>query len=114
MRVLRLSLAAYRMPRRVVSDGAASRRITATRGITAGSSLATTELKILSYGVLATCALRYREVTIPTLYVDDLTLRAYGSRYQVATKPPLAIDTSVKLLEELGLVVSVQKTLNMP
>ena len=47
LRLLRLSLQAYRLQRVVGIDGAYSKRIRATRGTTAGSGSATTELKAL-------------------------------------------------------------------
>ena len=45
--ILRLSLAAYRFERRVGVGGIYSRAVRATRGITAGSTFATSELRIL-------------------------------------------------------------------
>ena len=45
--ILRLSLAAYRAPRRIGIDGVFSRLVVAGRGITAGSGFATTELRVL-------------------------------------------------------------------
>ena len=47
LRVLRLSLAAYRVARVIGIDWIFSRKVTATRGITAGSGFATTELRLL-------------------------------------------------------------------
>ena len=43
LRILRLSLAAYRIPRTIDIDGVASRCITAVLGIIAGSGYATAE-----------------------------------------------------------------------
>ena len=50
--VLRLSLAAYRLARVLRVDGAFSNFIVATRGITAGSGLATTELRVLMTNIV--------------------------------------------------------------
>ena len=50
--ILRMSFAAYRMPRALGIDGAYSRTIVAVLGITAGSAFATTELRILLYEVV--------------------------------------------------------------
>jgi hypothetical protein len=44
---LRLSIAAYRLNRRVSINGILSRVVVACRGITAGSTFATTELRLL-------------------------------------------------------------------
>ena len=45
--LLRMSLAAYRLSRTIGVDGAFSRKVEATRGITAGSGFATSELRLL-------------------------------------------------------------------
>ena len=50
--LLRLSLAAYRLPRAIGVEGVYSRQIVACRGITAGSGFATTELRILLLDVI--------------------------------------------------------------
>ena len=47
LKILRLSLAAYRIARTIGTDGVFSKPIVASRGITAGSGFATTELMIL-------------------------------------------------------------------
>ena len=47
LRLLRLSLAAYRLQRAVGSRGIFASQVRATRGITAGSGFATTELRVL-------------------------------------------------------------------
>ena len=50
--LLRLSLASYRLPRTIGCDGVQSAYLQATRGITAGSGFATTELRILMQEVV--------------------------------------------------------------
>jgi hypothetical protein len=45
--LLKMSLASYRLSRAVGINGVYSRQITATTGITAGSGIATTELRLL-------------------------------------------------------------------
>ena len=45
--LLRLSLAAYRLPRRISIAGVLSRILRAARGLTAGSSFAMTELRVI-------------------------------------------------------------------
>ncbi len=71
--LLRLSLDAYRMARTVVIDGACSRLVTASRGITAGSGFATEELCCLMLDVVR-FVVEPLPCVRPTLYVDDLTL----------------------------------------
>ena len=70
LRALRLSLAAYRIPRVLGADGAYSRTVVAVLGITAGSGFATTELRVLLHEVVTDTRLRWPQVTI-SLYVDD-------------------------------------------
>ena len=50
--ILRLSIAAYRLGRRISISGVVSAVIVAVRGITAGSTFATTELRVLIIGAL--------------------------------------------------------------
>ena len=50
--MLRLSLAAYRMTRRIGVSGVYSRACRATRGITAGSGFAVVELRILLFSCI--------------------------------------------------------------
>ena len=47
LKILRLSLAAYRIARTIGIDDVYSGAVTSSRGITAGSGFATTELRIL-------------------------------------------------------------------
>ena len=51
-RLLRLSLASYRLPRTIGVDGVHSQKLVATRGIVAGSGFATTELRLLLLGLI--------------------------------------------------------------
>ena len=57
--LLRLSLAAYRLKRSVGIDGVYSRQIRATRGITAGSGFATSELRLLLLDVMQHTRMRW-------------------------------------------------------
>ena len=50
--ILRLSIAAYRLLRVLSIEGVFSRKIQASRGITAGSGFATCELKVLLIGLM--------------------------------------------------------------
>jgi hypothetical protein len=73
MTTLRLSLAAYRLPRVLGSDASFSRLVTATLGITAGSGFAACELRILLHEVIKCTLLAWPTVVI-SLYVDDATI----------------------------------------
>ena len=78
MRLLKLSLAAYRLQRTVGADGAYSKTVRATRGITAGSGFATTELKLLLHDLVVLLHARWPVALIVKLCVDDLALAACG------------------------------------
>ena len=76
--MLRLCLASYRLKRTIGIEGVYSREVVATRGITAGSGSATTELRLLMLDVIQELHLAWGEKLIVKLYVDDLTLAACG------------------------------------
>ena len=73
MATLRLALAAYTMPRSISSDGAFSRLVTASRGITAGSGTATAELRALTLDLIDALAEEFPEI-VQAVYVDDVNL----------------------------------------
>ena len=70
LRLLRLSLAAYRLSRRIGVDGMYSNSVIATRGITAGSTFATVELRVLLMSVVVESRKLWPELSIK-LYIDD-------------------------------------------
>ena len=89
--VLRLSLAAYRLGRVLRVDGAISSVVVAVRGITAGSGLATTEMRILLLHIVDRACALYPAVT-PTLFVDDLSAEVAGTkRYILRNLIPFVI-----------------------
>ena len=108
--LLRLSLAAYRLPRAIGVDGQYSRLIVAVLGITAGSGSATTELLLLLLDVVISAKSAWPLITI-TLYVDDLTLEAFHeSSIVVECIVAAATDHVTRHLEEgLELEVSSKK-----
>ena len=75
--ILRLALAAYRAVRRIRIDGALSAIVVPMRGITAGSGLATTEMRVLMLRIVDG-AWRSFPLVVPTLFVDDLSAEASG------------------------------------
>jgi hypothetical protein len=108
--VLRLSLAAYRVARSVGIDGVYSVLLVATRGITAGSGFATTELRLLLIGVVETVCRWWPHAQI-TLYVDDLTIAAWGRLSVAASTVTHAVDFVVSYFEQhLELEVSAAKS----
>jgi hypothetical protein len=77
MWILRLSIATYRMPRVVRIGQVVSYVQRATRGITAGSGFATTEMKLVMIPIVDEAVEQYKQVE-PTLFVDDLSVEVVG------------------------------------
>ena len=108
---LRLSLAAYRLPRVLGADGAFSRIIVAVLGITAGAGHATLELRLIMHEVVTDTLSRWPMLSI-TLYVDDATLEAINRTRSVAQAvAAAATDHFVHWLQRiLELEVSIKKS----
>ena len=80
--LLRLSIAAYRLARTVRIGSVYAAAVIATRGITAGSGLATTELRVLLIEWLDEAAKCSALVTL-TVYVDDVAAEAAATEARV-------------------------------
>ena len=78
--ILRLCLASYRLKRTIGVEGMFSDTVVATRGITAGSGTAATELKLLLLPLMKLLQLQWARVLVAKVYVDDLTLIVHGKR----------------------------------
>ena len=91
--LLRLSLAAYRLARTIGVDGVYSRLIVATRGITAGSGFATSELRVLMLDLIFALQARWANIIITKVYVDDLTLSITGFPQTIIRELASAIST---------------------
>jgi len=112
LRTLRLSLAAYRLPRVLGADGAFSRPVVAVLGITAGSGFATAELRVLLHEVVTDTFSRWPAATI-SLYVDDTTVEVTRQSQRVA-QAMLAATTDFivgRLRVDLRLELSSTKSL---
>ena len=108
--LLKLALDAYRIDRAIGIDGTFSQRLKATQGITAGSALATTELKLLLLDVIAEVNTNFGGDLGVTLYVDDLTISARGSTACVTSTLARATDQVVAHFQRLGMIVSQKKS----
>ncbi len=108
LRVLRLALAAYLLPRTVSISGVHSRQLTAERGITAGSGLATAELRVLLIRLLDRIAREFPQVGL-TEYVDGTTLVATGTAAAVSALITRAGAALCDGLLHLGLALSPTK-----
>ena len=71
--LLRLCLASYRIKRSIGIEGVYSNTVVATRGITAGSGTATTELKLLLLPLMRMLKQQWANSLIAKVYVGDLT-----------------------------------------
>ena len=111
LRILRLSLAAYRLARSVGIDGIYSRLVRACRGITAGSGFATSELRVLLIGTMEELQSRWATVLTVKLFVDDLTLAACGLPQQVVAVLVEVVDFVIARFEDdLRMEVSAKKS----
>ena len=109
--ILRLSLAAYRLWRTLSIEGVCSRRVRATRGITAGSGFATGELKVLLLDLMKALQFNWKTCLSTKLFVDDLTLAATGSPAYLVRLLTRAIDFAIDWLErKLMMAVSDSKS----
>ena len=88
--ILRLSVAAYRMGRRIAINGLLSNVIYACRSITAGSTFATTELRLLLLSALESVAAAFPALPL-MVYVDDMFLAAIGTENYVCRMLPAAV-----------------------
>jgi endonuclease/exonuclease/phosphatase family metal-dependent hydrolase len=109
--ILRLSLAAYRLVRSLGVEGVFSRLIQATRGITAGSVFATTELRVLLHKMMLRIRAKWGDRLRSKLYVDDLSLSAVGHGLPLALLQAEVSDFVVWYFETiLKMIVSVKKS----
>ena len=77
MWLVRLAVATYRLQRSMRVVEAFSDVVTATRGLTAGSGTATTEMKIVMIDIIS-CALKVFPMVCPCLFVDDTSMDVVG------------------------------------
>ena len=108
--LLRLCLAAYRLARSIGIAGLYSRLIVATRGITAGSGSATTELRMLLLSLVRVVLRQWPQVLL-TVYVDDLSVSMSGHPLRVAHVVGAATSFIIRYFEhDLRLEISAKKS----
>ena len=110
MQVLRLALAAYRMPRSVGADGVYSRMVHATRGITAGSGTATVELSLLILQLLDILDVECPNVSA-AVYVDDINLEATDD-VDMKDAPTTATTAEYNAMKGTELAATLAKAVN--
>ena len=77
LRVLRLSVAVYKLGRVIRIGGVVPHSVWAVRGITAGSGFATSEMRLIMMRAVDTAVRLFPRVN-PTLFVDDLAADMTG------------------------------------
>ena len=106
--ILRLSLAAYSLARVLDIEGCVSGFVWASRGLAAGSVLATIELRVLlieaADAVVASCV--YCRLT---LYVDDATIETVCTMAKIVQAHAASVNLFVSELSELRLTFSDKK-----
>ena len=111
MKLLKLSLAAYRLLRAVGVDGIFAELVQATRGITAGSGFATSELRLLLIEMVWELRHRWGDDLNIKLYVDDLTLAVTGKVGHCMGVLDGALQQATEFLQgRLGMEVSIKKS----
>ena len=80
--LLRLALATYRLPRTIRVGGAYSILVVAFRGITAGSGLATTDMRLAMIRIVDRACAKFKSIE-PCLFVDDLSAEDTGTEKSV-------------------------------
>ena len=109
--LLRLCLAAYRLSRTVGVDGIFSRKVKATRGITAGAGFAALELRLLLLDLIEILQVRWSPQLVIKLYVDDLTLALRSNPAELIRMMVIIVNFVVYYLEQvLRMEVSKKKS----
>ena len=96
--ILRLTFAAYRLPRSIGVEGIYSRMVIACCGITSGSGFATVELRALLLDVIDSTYVLWPSVRL-VLMVDDLTIDAEGAEIETRVAVAGATDFVADMLE---------------
>ena len=108
LRLLKVSLASYRLPRALQLEGVCSSVLKATRGITAGAGHAVIELRVLLSDLWDRVHAICPSIGL-TVFVDDTTLEALGTERSVLRTLPAAVIMAVKGLKDLRLELSKDK-----
>jgi len=108
LRLLKVSLSAYRLARTLMVQGACSALVVAVRGITAGAGHAVIELRLL-LGDLWDDAHRLYPTVSLTIFVDDSTLEVLGTRRFVSRLMRKVLSFIVAGLENLRMELGAPK-----
>ena len=106
--LLRLSIATYKLPRTLRVGKVCSALIIAIRGITAGSGLATTEMRIAMVRKIERALIAHPSV-VPTLFVDDLSAECTGPDKAIMAELVPFINKVAVDIEDVGMELSRKK-----
>ena len=106
--LLRLSIATYKLPRTLRVGKVCSALIVAFRGITAGSGLATTEMRLVMVRKVERALSAHPSVE-PTLFVDDLSAECTGPEKMIETELVSFINEVAADIEGDGMELSRKK-----
>ena len=109
LRMIRLAIATYRLPRVIRVGTAYSDLVVAIRGIVAGSGLATTEMRIVMIDIVDAALVQHPTIT-PTLFVDDLSSEKEGDDEQIVKELGGFNDAVTRRIHEDGMEVSQAKS----
>ena len=110
MWMLRLSIATYKLPRTLRVGAVYSKMIVAIRGITAGSGLATTEMRLCMLRIVEK-ALKLHRTVVPTLFVDDLSAECTGPDHVILEELVPFINGVAADIEGVGMELSRKKSI---
>ena len=109
LRMIRLAIATYRLPRVIRVGTAYSDLVVAIRGIVAGSGLATTEMRIVMINIVDAALAQHPTVT-PTLFVDDLSSEKDGDDEHIVRELGGFNDVVARRIHDDGMEVSQAKS----
>jgi len=110
IRMIRLAIATYRLPRVIRVGAAYSDLVWAMRGIVVGSGLATTEMRIVMINIVD-CALIQHPTVEPTLFVDDLSGEQEGVKNVIVSELGGFTEHVIRRIQADGMEVSATKSL---
>ncbi len=110
LHVLRLSLASYLLPRVVVIGRACSRLVSPMRGIGAGSTLATAEMRAMVLHLTDEVKIRFNAINL-VQYVDDTSLAVAATRRILLQQAAGGLKVIGRRFKEMGLQLSDTKNI---
>ena len=110
LRVLRLSVAVYKLSRVIRIGGVVSHSVIALKGIRAGSGFATSEMRLIMLRAVDTAVRLFPRVN-PTLFVDDLAADMTGPSKHIVNQLGGFIEEIANFIDEANQELSGTKSL---